>query len=126
MRATAEFFNQSLILNVSGNQGNPTRVIIGGADGTLITIGPDGQIIVTPPEGPGDPELKTAFRAIYHSLSTVVGILQPCVLLAEELGNIGRQMETASGPELKLLEQRYNQVSEKYAAEGCGSPPQRL
>jgi hypothetical protein len=123
MRATADFFNQSLILTISGNQGNPLKVLIGGADGTLITLGSGGEIVVVPPEGPGDPELINACRAIYDGLATVVGILQPCIILAEELGSIGTQMKNASGATLKALELRYGQVSEKYEAEGCGTPP---
>jgi hypothetical protein len=52
----------------------PTKqvtVILGGADGTLITIDANGHIKIVPSHGPGDPELRRAIELIYERLEGV-------------------------------------------------------
>jgi hypothetical protein len=72
MRATVDFFDQSLVLTVFEDQGNTVRVLVGGADGVLVTVSGDGAIGIIPPEGPGDPELLEAFRKFYAGLGTII------------------------------------------------------
>jgi len=72
MRTFVEVINDhSLLLHVPQEHGNYARVILGGADGVLITISPSGQIIVHPPEGPGDPELRQAITNVLNGVRTL-------------------------------------------------------
>ncbi|HEV2351319.1 MAG TPA: hypothetical protein VG028_15890 [Terriglobia bacterium] len=64
-----EVLNKAVLLNVE--QGNEQRVIIGGNDGTLITIDANGRIHVTPPEGPGDPEVRQAVASILQGVNVL-------------------------------------------------------
>jgi hypothetical protein len=68
MRKTVELLNNAVLLNIE--RGNEVRVIIGGNDGVLITIGANG-IHVTPPEGPGDPEVRQAVASILQGVSVL-------------------------------------------------------
>lgn len=51
-------------------------VILGGADGTLITIDANGHIKIVPSHGPGDPELLRALEIIYERLEGVGQLAQ--------------------------------------------------
>jgi hypothetical protein len=84
MRRFVEVLNKSVFLNVE--QGNEVTVIIGGNDGTLITIDGAGHIHVLPPEGPGDPEVRQAVSSILEGVA-VLG----------ELGAIEGNAASASG-----------------------------
>lgn len=69
MRKSVELINNAVLLNVE--RGNEVKVIIGGNDGILITIDANGHIHVTPPEGPGDPEVRQAVASIVQGVSVL-------------------------------------------------------
>ena len=69
MRKIVELLNNAVLLNVE--VGNEVRVIIGGNDGTLITIDAHGRIHVTPPEGPGDPQVRQAVASIVQGVAVL-------------------------------------------------------
>jgi hypothetical protein len=71
MPTAVEVVNHSVFLHVTNEHGNPTKVIIGGADGILITIDANGHIHVTPPEGPGDPEVRQAVTSILQGIQVI-------------------------------------------------------
>ncbi len=69
MRRFIEILNNSVLLNLE--RGNEVKVIIGGNDGILITIDANGRIHVTPPEGPGDPEVRQAVASIVRGVEVL-------------------------------------------------------
>ena len=69
MRKSVELLNNAVLLNAE--RGNEVRVIIGGNDGILITIDGSGHIHVTPPEGPGDPEMRQAVASIVQGVAVL-------------------------------------------------------
>ena len=69
MRKSLELLNNAVLLNV--DLGNEVRVIFGGNDGILITIDANGHIHVTPPEGPGDPEVRQAVTSIVQGVAVL-------------------------------------------------------
>jgi hypothetical protein len=69
MRKIVELLSNAVLLNVES--GNEVTVIIGGNDGTLITIDPHGRIHVTPPEGPGDPQVRQAVTSIVQGITVL-------------------------------------------------------
>jgi hypothetical protein len=72
MRALVEVIhNHTLLLHIPQEHGNSVRVLLGGADGVLITINAAGQITVLPPEGPGDPELRQAIAAVLNGVKVL-------------------------------------------------------
>jgi uncharacterized protein YjlB len=113
VRATVELNGLSMTLTVVENEGSPARVLIGGSDGILITIGAGG-IVVLPPEGPGDPELLTAFKSIYSGLTTVVQIVSQlgrCLQLERDMARALQEKNLA----------QYEQYAAQYEADKCGS-----
>lgn len=66
-----QLLNKAVLLQNSEEHGNFQKVIIGGADGILITIDGQGRIRILHPEGPGDPEIKKAVMAIQQSIQTL-------------------------------------------------------
>ena len=82
MRASLEVINRSpILLHIPEEQSNYVRVILGGADGPLVTIDAARHIRVTPSVGPGDPEVRKA----------VTGILQGI----QEMSRIANQAKAA-------------------------------
>jgi len=72
MRTLVEVINHhSLLLHIPQEHGNSVRVLVGGADGVLITIDATGHIHVLPPEGPGDPELRQAITAVLNGVKVL-------------------------------------------------------
>jgi hypothetical protein len=69
MHKKVELLNNAVLLNVEF--GNEVTVIIGGNDGILITIDGQGHIHVTPPEGPGDPEVRQAVASIVQGIAVL-------------------------------------------------------
>jgi hypothetical protein len=54
MRMSLEVINRSaILLHIPDDHGNAVKVILGGADGPLVTIDPAGHIHVSPSVGPG-------------------------------------------------------------------------
>jgi hypothetical protein len=83
MRASLEVINRSaVLLHLAEEHSNSAKVILGGADGPLVTIDANGHIHVTPSVGPGDPELRKA----------ISGILQGI----QELGRLANEARAAS------------------------------
>jgi len=68
MRRFVELMNNAVFLTL---EAGPVRVIIGGNDGVLITIDANGHIVVTPPEGPGDPEVRQAVASIVQGVGAL-------------------------------------------------------
>jgi hypothetical protein len=68
-RSFVELVNGSVFLNLE--QGNVVRLIIGGNDGILVTIDAAGHVHVTPPDGPGDPEVRQAVASIVQGVATI-------------------------------------------------------
>lgn len=69
MRTSLEVINRSaVLLHLAEERGNSVKVILGGADGPLVTIDANGHIHVTPPVGPGDPELRKAISGILQGI----------------------------------------------------------
>jgi hypothetical protein len=71
--ASVELIGGTLLLNLIHTQGNEVQVIIGGADGPLVTINGKGVISVLPSQGPGDPEIRKAVASIAAGLQTLIG-----------------------------------------------------
>jgi hypothetical protein len=67
-----EIVNRSaVLLHIPDEHGNAVRVVLGGADGPLVTIDANGHIKVLPPQGPGDPELRKAISSILQGVQTI-------------------------------------------------------
>lgn len=72
MPTLVEVINHSaILLRIPEERGNSVRVLLGGADGTLITIDAAGHIKVTPSGGPGDPQVRSAASAILEGIQTL-------------------------------------------------------
>ncbi len=72
MRTSLEVINRSAVLfHIPDEHGNSVRVILGGADGPLVTIDAAGHIHVTPSIGPGDPEIRKAISGILSGIQTI-------------------------------------------------------
>lgn len=72
MPTSVEVVNKSaVVLHIPEERGNGVRVVLGGADGPLVTIDSNGHIKVLPPEGPGDPELRKAVSNILQGVQTI-------------------------------------------------------
>jgi hypothetical protein len=72
MCTSLEVINRSaVLLHIPEEHGNVVKVILGGADGPLVTIDPNGRIHVTPSVGPGDPELRKAISGILQGIQTI-------------------------------------------------------
>lgn len=72
MRTSLEVINRSaVLLHIPDEHGNSVRVILGGADGPLVTIDAAGHIHVTPSIGPGDPEVRKAISGILSGIQTI-------------------------------------------------------
>jgi hypothetical protein len=52
----------------------PVHVIVGGADGTLVTIDAQGHIRVRPPEGPGPTEIREAVSAMIEAAGVIAKV----------------------------------------------------
>ena len=84
MRTSLEVINRSAILfHVPDDHGNSVKIILGGADGPLVTIDASGHIHVLPSVGPGDPDVRKA----------VSGILQGI----QEIARLANEAKAASG-----------------------------
>ena len=69
MRTSLEVINRNaILLHIPEERGNSVKVIIGGADGPLVTIDAVGHIHVTPSVGPGDPEIRKAVSGILQGI----------------------------------------------------------
>jgi hypothetical protein len=72
MRTSLEVVNKTtVLLHIPEEHGNSVRVILGGADGPLVTIDSHGHIKVLPPQGPGDPELRKAISSILQGIQVI-------------------------------------------------------
>jgi hypothetical protein len=72
MRMSLEVINRSaILLHLPDDRGNSVKVIIGGADGPLVTIDPAGHIHVSPSVGPGDPEVRKAVSGILQGIQEI-------------------------------------------------------
>jgi hypothetical protein len=69
MRMSLEVINRSaILLHLPEEHGNSVKVILGGADGPLVTIDPNGHIHISPEVGPGDPEIRKAITGILQGI----------------------------------------------------------
>jgi hypothetical protein len=69
MCTSLEVINRSaILLHIPDDHGNSVRVILGGADGPLVTIDSAGHIHVLPSVGPGDPEVRKAVSGILQGI----------------------------------------------------------
>lgn len=64
-----EFLRETAFLELA----NEVRVIFGGNDGILVTIDAAGHIQVSPPQGPGDPEVRQAVTSIIQGVQVLNG-----------------------------------------------------
>ena len=72
MRTSLEVINRSaILLHIPDDHGNAVKVILGGADGPLVTIDPSGHIHVSPSVGPGDPEVRKAVSGILQGIQEI-------------------------------------------------------
>ncbi len=105
MPISLEVVNKSaVLLHIPEEHGNSVRVILGAADGPLVTIDSNGHIKIVPPQGDpelrkavchikivppqGDPELRKAVSGILQGVQTLGRI-------AHEL-NVGAAMGASS------------------------------
>jgi hypothetical protein len=130
LNASLEVMNGVVTLKLTGDHGNPLTVIFGGADGILITIDSNGVIRVTPPEGPGDPELLAAFKSLNASVTRLSnaavgskGVFVACQILASQMDHWARIVETkqfaSAGVTQQQAEQYLASATSKYTDEGC-------
>ena len=71
-----KFIGQAVRLEIPQEQGISVHVIVGGADGPLITIDASGHIHVLPPEGPGPTEAREAVSAIVRAVGVIAKAAQ--------------------------------------------------
>jgi len=71
-----EELHKTKVIRVTKQPGLVQWIIIGGNDGVLITIDVHGTIRVTPPEGPGDPEVRIAVNNSLEGLAALTKVLQ--------------------------------------------------
>jgi hypothetical protein len=72
MRTSLEVINRSaILLHIPDDHGNAVKVILGGADGPLVTIDAAGHIHVSPSVGPGDPEVRKAVSGILQGIQEI-------------------------------------------------------
>jgi hypothetical protein len=72
MCTSLEVINRSaILLHIPDDHGNAVKVILGGADGPLVTIDPSGHIHVSPSVGPGDPEVRKAVSGILQGIQEI-------------------------------------------------------
>jgi hypothetical protein len=72
MRTSLEVINRSAVwLHLPDDHGNSVKVILGGADGPLVTVDPAGHIHVSPAIGAGDPELRKAVSGILQGIQEI-------------------------------------------------------
>ena len=72
MRMSLEVINRSaILLHIPDDHGNVVKVILGGADGPLVTIDRAGHIHVSPSVGPGDPEVRKAVSGILQGIQEI-------------------------------------------------------
>jgi hypothetical protein len=70
MPISLEVVNRSaVLLHIPEEHGNSVRVILGAADGPLVTVDSNGHIRVVPPQG--DPELRKAVSGILQGVQTL-------------------------------------------------------
>lgn len=70
MPTSLEVVNKSaVLLHIPEEHGNSVRVILGAADGPLITIDSNGHIKIIPPQG--DPELRKAVSGILQGVQNL-------------------------------------------------------
>jgi hypothetical protein len=126
MHAKIDKINGAVLFQLLGQHGNPVNVILGGADGTLVTIDLNGKIKVIPPEGPGDPELRKEFIPLLERFKLIGGFLPlPCSVLAQEIGALEEEISRGQIPasQLKATELELSQLRNRYAAKGCNKKP---
>lgn len=83
MRTCLEIFNRSaVLLHVPEELGSSIRVIVGGADGPLVTIDSSGHIRVLPRGDPGDPEVRKAVSGILQGVQVLGRLAREAGLLA--------------------------------------------
>ena len=61
--------NSAVLLHIPEEHGNSVRVILGAADGPLVTVDSHGHVKVVPPQG--DPELRKAVSGILQGVQTL-------------------------------------------------------
>jgi hypothetical protein len=72
MGTSLEVINRSaILLHIPDDHGNAMKVILGGADGPLVTIDRAGHIHVSPTVGPGDPEVRKAVSGILQGIQEI-------------------------------------------------------
>lgn len=72
MRTSLEVINRSaILLHLPDDHGNAVKIILGGADGPLVTIDPAGHIHVSPSVGPCDPEVRKAVSGILQGIQEI-------------------------------------------------------
>jgi len=70
MPISLEVVNKSaVLLHIPEENGKSVRVILGAADGPLVTIDSNGHIKIVPPQG--DPELRKAVSGILQGVQTL-------------------------------------------------------
>jgi hypothetical protein len=68
------FANGVVLLTLVTEPAAVVTVLAGGSDGVLITIDHNGRILVTPPKGPGDPEVRLAVEAMLQGVNVLSGL----------------------------------------------------
>lgn len=72
MRTSLEVINRSaILLHIPEEYGNSVKVILGGAEGPLVTIDAGGHIHVAPAMGSGDPEVRKAISCILQGIKEI-------------------------------------------------------
>ena len=83
MRTSLEVINRSaILLHMPDDHGNAVKVILGGADGPLVTIDPAGHILVSPSVGPGDPEVRKAVSGILQGIQEITRLAKEAKVAA--------------------------------------------
>jgi hypothetical protein len=72
MSTSLEIINRSaILLHIPDQHGNSVKVILGGADGPLVTVDSAGHVHVSPAVGPGDPEVRKAVSGILQGIQEI-------------------------------------------------------
>jgi hypothetical protein len=73
-RASMWFANGVVLLTLVTEPAAVVTVLAGGSDGILVTIDHNGTILVLPPKGPGEPDVRLAVESMLQGVNVLSGL----------------------------------------------------
>jgi hypothetical protein len=84
-RASMWFANGVVLLTLVTEPAAVVTVLAGGSDGILVTIDHNGTILVLPPKGPGEPDVRLAVESMLQGVNVLSGL----AAAASQSGSLG-------------------------------------